>query len=51
MCAIEDVTEMMDVAEKLARHTNEFEAELTGRTQKLEMHIVTLEKEINALKK
>lgn len=51
LLAIEDVTEMMDVAEKLARHTNEFEIELTGRTQKLEGHIKELEKEIHALKK
>jgi len=50
LLAIEDVTEMMDVAEKLARHTNEFEAELTERTKKLEIHIKTLEKEINGLK-
>jgi hypothetical protein len=49
LLAIEDVTEMMDIAEKLARHTNEFEAELTGRTQKLETHIKKLEKEINGL--
>jgi len=51
LLAIEDVTEVMDVAEKLAQHTSEFEAELTERTQKLEVHIKALEKEIGALKK
>jgi nitrogen-specific signal transduction histidine kinase len=51
LLAIEDVTDMMNIAKKLADHTNKFEAELTGRTQKLEVHIVQLEKEIGALKK
>ena len=50
LLAMEDVTEMMDVAKKLADHTNHFEAELTERTQKMEIHIVKLEKEINGLK-
>jgi PAS domain-containing protein len=50
LLAMEDVTEMMDVAKKLADHTNHFEAELTERTQKMEIHIVKLEKEINGFK-
>lgn len=51
LLAMEDVTGMMDVAEKLARHTNEFETELKGRTQNLETQISSLEKEIEILKK
>jgi hypothetical protein len=48
MLAIEDVTEMMAVAETLASHTNQLEEKLTERTQKLETHIERLEKEIAA---
>ena len=51
LLAIEDVTGMMDVAEKLARHTNEFETELKGRTQSMEVQISSLEKELEILKK
>ena len=51
LLAIEDVTEMMDVAKKLADHTNQFEARMVGRTQQLEIHLLELEKEINELKK
>lgn len=51
MLAIEDVTEMMAVAETLASHTNQLEAKLTERTQKLETHIERLEKEISMIKR
>ena len=51
LLAIEDVTEMMAVAETLAIHTKQMEATLTERTNRLEIHIGKLEKEINALKK
>jgi len=51
LLAIEDVTEMMAVAETLATHTKQMEANLIERTNKLEAHIGKLEKEINALKK
>lgn len=50
LLAMEDVTEMMAVAETLASHTNQLEAKLMERTQKLESHIGKLEKEINELK-
>lgn len=50
LLAIEDVTDMMDAAKMLTDHTNRFQIELTGRTQKLETHIAELEKEIIALK-
>ena len=51
LLAIEDVTEMMAVAETLAIHTKQMEATLTERTNRLEIHIGKLEKEINTLKK
>ncbi len=51
LLAIEDVTEMMVVAETLASHTNQLETRFTERTQKLESHIGKLEKEINEFKK
>ena len=51
LLAIEDVTEMMIVAETLAGHANQLEAKLAERTQKLEAHISKLGKEIDGLKK
>lgn len=51
LLAIEDVTDMMVVAETLASHAKQMEQKLTQRTVKLETHIVKLEKEINQLKK
>ncbi len=51
LLAIEDVTEMMVVAETLAHHANQLETRLTERSQKLEIHIGKLEKEIGELKK
>lgn len=51
LLAIEDITGMMSVAEKLAEHTNNFQARLTERTQKLETYILKLGKEISDLKK
>ena len=49
--AMEDVTEMMAVAETLAGHANHLQTKLVEQTQKLEVHIGKLEKEINKLKK
>lgn len=51
LLAMEDVTEMMVVAEMLASHTKQAEANYVQRTQKLENHIGKLEKEIIELKK
>jgi len=51
LLAIEDITEMMAVAEKLSAHTNKFETMLTERTEKLELHISRLEIEIGELQK
>lgn len=51
LLAMEDITEMMVVAETLAIHTKQMASKLTERTVKLETHIKKLEKEINDLKK
>jgi len=51
LLAMEDVTDMMVVAETLASHANQLEAKHTGQTQKLELRIGKLETEINKLKK
>jgi hypothetical protein len=50
LLAIEDVTEIMGVAEMLARHTKQFEIEIAKRTETLEDSIVLLKKEIHGLK-
>lgn len=48
--AMEDVTDMMAVAETLAGHAKQFETKLTDRTQRLEAQLNTLLKEVNLLK-
>lgn len=50
LLAIEDITEMMVVAETLASHTLKLENRLTSQTTKLEEYIKKLEKEINGIK-
>ncbi len=50
MLAIEDVTEIMLVAETLATHSNSVEEKFMKRTQQLEVKIEKLEKEIQKLK-
>lgn len=50
LLAMEDVTDMMAVAETLAGHANLLEVKFTERTKKLEAHIARLEKEIYELK-
>lgn len=51
LLAMEDVTEMMLIAETLAAHANQVELSLTAKTHKLETKIKGLEKEIRTLKK
>lgn len=51
LLAMEDVTEMMAVAERLASHTTQFETRLTERTKKMETHIEKLQKDIIELKR
>jgi len=50
LLAMEDVTEMMGVAEMLARHTKQFEIKTGERIEKLEIYIKKLEKEVGGLK-
>lgn len=50
LLAIEDVTEMMAIAETLASHVKQFEIKLTEKTQKLEFDVGKLEKEVMELK-
>lgn len=51
LLAMEDITEMMDVAEKLAVHAARFETTITERTQNLETQLGGLKKEVIALRK
>jgi nitrogen-specific signal transduction histidine kinase len=51
LLAMEDVTEMMAVAETLAGHASATELRFAEKTQKLELHIEKLENEIHELKK
>ena len=50
LLAIEDITEMMLIAETLASHTFKLEAKFTSQTTKLEEYIKKLEIKINGLK-
>ncbi len=50
LLAMEDVTDMMDVAQKLADHTNKFEVTLTDRTQKLEIQMDKLVRIVSGMK-
>lgn len=51
MIAIEDVSEIMTIANRLAQYTNQLEKILAIRTNKLEVKILGLEKKIGLLKK
>jgi len=51
LLAIEDITEMMDIAETLAIHTKTMQIKITEKTNKLAAHIKKLEKEVSILKK
>jgi two-component system CheB/CheR fusion protein len=51
LLAIEDITEMVDVAKMLARHTKQFELKTKDRMKKLEVYIKKLEKEVGKFKK
>jgi hypothetical protein len=50
LLAIEDVTDLMVVAETIAKHTTSMEAEILERTEKMETEITSLKKEIKGLK-
>jgi PAS domain-containing protein len=49
LLAIEDITEMMDVADMLSLHTTQFEEKMASRTGVLENRIKQLEEEISLL--
>lgn len=51
LLAMEDVTEMMAVAEKLAMHAAQFETMMMSRTQSLEIQIRNIEKQLVETKK
>jgi PAS domain-containing protein len=50
LLAMEDITDMMAVAGTVAQHANQLTNKFTEKTQKLEIHIRRLEKEIVGLK-
>lgn len=50
LLAMEDVTEMMDVAQMLARHSRQFELKTAEREEKMKILIRELEKEIQDVK-
>ncbi len=50
LLAMEDVTEIMVVAETIASHSNQLETKLAERTKKLELNIVRLEEKFKKLK-
>lgn len=51
LLAMEDITDMMVVAETLANHSKQLELRLNERVQKLEKYIIKLESEVGQLKK
>jgi PAS domain-containing protein len=51
MLAMEDITEMINVAETLARHTNQFEVKMAEKTLRLETDIKKLAADILLIKK
>jgi PAS domain-containing protein len=51
LLAIEDITDMMVIAETLVGHTKQLEEKFSERTLKLEEYVKKLEKEVNGLKK
>ena len=50
LLAMEDVTDIMDVADMLARRTGQFEKSMADRTNKMELKIKILEKTIRNFK-
>jgi PAS domain-containing protein len=51
LLAMEDITDIVVVAETLAEHANRVEAKFAERAEKLEVHIKELEKKLSKLRK
>jgi PAS domain-containing protein len=51
MIAMEDVSEIMSIAHKLAAYTNQLEKTLTSKTKRIEVKVGILEKYMNTIKK
>ncbi len=51
MIAMEDVSEIMTIASKLANYTNQLEKTLSSRTEVMEVKIASLEKSIRVINK
>ncbi len=51
MIAMEDVTEIMSIANRLAQYTNQLEKSILSRTEKLETKIMSLDKKIKDITK
>jgi PAS domain-containing protein len=51
MIAMEDISEIMSIAHRLAQYTSQLEKTLSSRTENLEMKIAKLEKKISGLAK
>lgn len=51
LLAMEDISEMMHIAEMLARHTKQLETKTGERIEKLEIYIKKLEEKVSRLKK
>lgn len=45
-----DFSEIVAVAEKIAEHTNKFQADTIERIEQVEKHIIAVEKEVILLK-
>lgn len=51
LLAMEDITEMIAVTERMASHMNKFEARIIEQTDKLENNVAKLQKQVDTLKK
>jgi nitrogen-specific signal transduction histidine kinase len=51
MLAMDDITEMITIANQFTDHTNKLEKTLSARTNKLEAKLIKLDEKINALPK
>ncbi len=50
LIAMEDITDLISVAEKIIDHTNQFEIKMTEIVQKLEINIMNIQNELDTIK-